>query len=260
MKNQPLAQQLERDGSLFTINGEKRGNVGRFANHSCDWNMVVLPVTCEKNHGVALYTIGFFAIRDIQPMEELVYNYGLQYLNRMDHCLCGSEKCVSKPSKEWQAANPNWRPCPPPVPPKSSLSASAGKKQAASAKGGAAKRLKKTKAKSSNTRQSSPSSPSSTSSSPSAPAPRNTRNSLLRGINPQFQKGVVLKTRKRKKKGEEDQSAPQEKTKKEVEEEEEERGIEQKLSREGEEEPEGGNSPPPPSEGGGFRGDTMNYM
>lgn len=48
------------------------GNIGRYLNHSCDPNTHVVPVRINSVVPVA----AMFALRDVQPGEELVYDYG----------------------------------------------------------------------------------------------------------------------------------------------------------------------------------------
>lgn len=47
------------------------GNIGRYINHSCDPNLVVVPVRINNMIPIA----ALFAVRDIIPGEELCYNY-----------------------------------------------------------------------------------------------------------------------------------------------------------------------------------------
>ena len=73
------------------------GNHSRFVNHSCMPNMVALAVHIE-NRNILLPRIIFFALRDIQPGEELTIDYNcapLKDLKNTDQlvCLCGAEFC-----------------------------------------------------------------------------------------------------------------------------------------------------------------------
>ena len=58
----------------FSIDGSMRGNASRFANHSCNPNMVSIEVWIES-HDLRLPRVAFFALRDILPGEELTYDY-----------------------------------------------------------------------------------------------------------------------------------------------------------------------------------------
>ncbi len=91
---------------LFTLNDEyvidanKRGNVARWINHSCDPNCESEVEEdpkdrCEKDK------VFIHAIRDIKPGEELTYNYGITLdephtpkLKKLWGCRCGSKKCT----------------------------------------------------------------------------------------------------------------------------------------------------------------------
>ena len=60
-------------GELVTyIDPSKRGNIGRFLNHSCEPNCFIVPVRVEN----MVPKLCVFAIRDISPGEELIYDYG----------------------------------------------------------------------------------------------------------------------------------------------------------------------------------------
>lgn len=59
---------------LFTIDAYHYGNVAHFINHSCDPNLIVYGVWIN-NMDTHLPHIALFAIRDIQPGEELTFDY-----------------------------------------------------------------------------------------------------------------------------------------------------------------------------------------
>ncbi len=77
------------------IDGNVGGDFSRFMNHSCEPN-------CEAElvEGKERIRIFIHALRDIEPGEELVYNYGLSLderytptLKKQFACHCGSPKC-----------------------------------------------------------------------------------------------------------------------------------------------------------------------
>lgn len=72
------------------IDGYRVGNEGRFVNHSCEPN-------CEMQKWAVngYYRICMFALRDIEPMEELFYDYNFHNFNveTKQICHCGSNKC-----------------------------------------------------------------------------------------------------------------------------------------------------------------------
>nr|SZF06489.1 Bromo Adjacent Homology (BAH) domain contaning protein [Psoroptes ovis] len=72
------------------IDGYRVGNEGRFVNHSCEPN-------CEMQKWAVngYYRICMFALRDIEPMEELFYDYNFHNFNveTKQICHCGSSKC-----------------------------------------------------------------------------------------------------------------------------------------------------------------------
>lgn len=70
----------------YDLDGNKPGNVARFANHSCEPN-------CEAvNYRGRIW---FVALRDIEPGEELTFDYGYALENALEHpCRCGKSTCV----------------------------------------------------------------------------------------------------------------------------------------------------------------------
>lgn len=80
------------------------GNVGRFINHSCQPNLVMLPV---RVHSV-VPRLALFASRNIDAREELAFDYSGGYRNRTPEqplstqsdatmrkeCRCGAEDCA----------------------------------------------------------------------------------------------------------------------------------------------------------------------
>jgi hypothetical protein len=84
------ADKIERRGnrylyeinSRWTIDGSPRSNVARYGNHSCNPN---------ADTTIAKRRIFIFALRNIKPGEEIVYNYGIDYLKNVigkSHCKC----------------------------------------------------------------------------------------------------------------------------------------------------------------------------
>lgn len=68
------------------LDGDVPWNPARFLNHSCD-------PSCEAEHREG--HIWIVAKRDIQPGEELSFNYGFDFDHYQDYpCQCGSPKCV----------------------------------------------------------------------------------------------------------------------------------------------------------------------
>ena len=73
---------LFRVNSRWTIDGTGRENLSRYINHSCKPNCVAYT----RGRRVLIY-----ARREIQPGEELSYNYGREYFNayiKPRGCLC----------------------------------------------------------------------------------------------------------------------------------------------------------------------------
>lgn len=60
--------------SAFTVDARRYGNATRFINHSCDPNLRVLAVVIDCQD-TRLHGIAFFTARDIQPGEQLTFDY-----------------------------------------------------------------------------------------------------------------------------------------------------------------------------------------
>lgn len=80
---------LHLDGGLV-IDGHRMGGDGRFVNHSCQPNCEMQKWSVNGQFRMAL-----FALRDIEPNEELTYDYNFSLFNAAEgqECKCGSEMC-----------------------------------------------------------------------------------------------------------------------------------------------------------------------
>jgi len=75
----------------FTIDGAARHNIGRYFNHSCNPN----SDTYNVKHRVFVR-----ALRNIKPGEEIVYDYGIDYLRNvigLSNCQCS--RCRKRRNK-----------------------------------------------------------------------------------------------------------------------------------------------------------------
>ena len=61
-----------------------RRNIGRYINHSCDPNLVMLPVRVNNNK----LKLALFAFRDIKTGEELCYSYSGTVANMDNYFWC----------------------------------------------------------------------------------------------------------------------------------------------------------------------------
>ena len=74
--------------SRWTIDGTTRGNLGRYANHSCRPN--------AESHSLG-HKVILRAIKNIKPDDEITYNYGRDYLvNVITRRGCKCDKCREK--------------------------------------------------------------------------------------------------------------------------------------------------------------------
>ncbi|GKV28986.1 hypothetical protein SLEP1_g37970 [Rubroshorea leprosula] len=78
------------------ISAKVIGNVARFMNHGCSPNVLWQAVLRANNRESDIH-IMFFAIKNIPPMTELTYDYGMVPPDKVEQgkkrCLCGSLKC-----------------------------------------------------------------------------------------------------------------------------------------------------------------------
>lgn len=71
------------------------GNIGRYINHSCEPNSVVVPVRVDT----PVPNLGVFASRTISPGEEITFSYGnnenleKDTFSKRKPCLCGAQNC-----------------------------------------------------------------------------------------------------------------------------------------------------------------------
>ncbi len=68
----------------WAIDGSRGGNGTEYINHSCEPNCYVKII-----HGHFL----FFALRDIEPGEEILVDYGESYHSDRKRCSCGAPSC-----------------------------------------------------------------------------------------------------------------------------------------------------------------------
>lgn len=72
---------------ITSYDATRIGNISRFFNHSCSPNMCVVPV---RTHYI-LPNLAFFASRDINPYEELCFQYTQSSRHRP--CYCNTTEC-----------------------------------------------------------------------------------------------------------------------------------------------------------------------
>ncbi|XP_020160631.1 probable inactive histone-lysine N-methyltransferase SUVR1 [Aegilops tauschii subsp. strangulata] len=87
-----------KDEDALCLDGTFYGNVGRFINHRCrDANLAMVPVQVETpdRH---YYHVAFFTSRKVEALEELTWDYGIDFDEELGpvkvfECLCGSKYC-----------------------------------------------------------------------------------------------------------------------------------------------------------------------
>jgi len=94
------AERIEARGNRYlyeinkrwTIDGTPRKNIARYANHSCNPN--------AESYNVKL-RVFLRALRDIKPGEEIVYDYGTDYLkNVIGRSNCKCSRCRRRRAKK----------------------------------------------------------------------------------------------------------------------------------------------------------------
>jgi hypothetical protein len=91
---------------LFTLNEEwildanRNGNVARWINHSCEPNAIAF-VHGHESEDLKKDRVIIEALRNIEPGEEITYDYGFEFdvpyteeLKQIWACRCGSPKCT----------------------------------------------------------------------------------------------------------------------------------------------------------------------
>lgn len=84
-----------RDGETYCIDACRYGNIARFINHMCTPNLQPVRVFMG-HHDLHFPRIAFFANRDIEPQEELGFDYGDKFWiikYKSFTCTCGSSNC-----------------------------------------------------------------------------------------------------------------------------------------------------------------------
>jgi len=87
-KNCVYYMEMSTKPRLF-LDARFKGNVSRFANHSCDPSAVL-----GRWDVAGLVRIGLFARRDLTPGDEVTYDYGFTPFNGVTTpCMCGAATC-----------------------------------------------------------------------------------------------------------------------------------------------------------------------
>lgn len=93
-----------KDEEALCLDATSYGNVARFINHRCrDANMVEIPVEVETpDHHY--YHLAFFTAREVNALEELTWDYGIDFGDtshpvKAFQCRCGSKFCKFKRRK-----------------------------------------------------------------------------------------------------------------------------------------------------------------
>lgn len=70
----------------YDLDGNQPSNIARFINHSCEPNCEAVNI---RGH------IWIISVRDIEPGEELSFDYGYDLEHFLDHpCRCGTKTCI----------------------------------------------------------------------------------------------------------------------------------------------------------------------
>ncbi|KAH8236759.1 hypothetical protein KR026_009972 [Drosophila bipectinata] len=84
----------EKKQQVTIVEPSRRGNIGRYLNHSCDPNCQIGAVRID----CPIPKLGIFAARDIVAQEELCFHYGGEgqsiNINEGKACLCAAANCT----------------------------------------------------------------------------------------------------------------------------------------------------------------------
>merc|ERR1712100_986330 len=76
-------------GNSKYVDATRKGNLGRFINHSCNPNCIP-----EIWHVNGQRCVGIFAKKDIRPGEEVTFDYQFQQMGKKKQkCYCGESNC-----------------------------------------------------------------------------------------------------------------------------------------------------------------------
>ena len=83
---------LQYDEQRYMLDATSKGGVARFFNHSCDPNMDNFQVFIDD---IDIYKpkVAFFTKREVQPMEELTFDYKIESNEKSEKCRCGAANC-----------------------------------------------------------------------------------------------------------------------------------------------------------------------
>ncbi|RZC68849.1 hypothetical protein C5167_032091 [Papaver somniferum] len=100
-----------KDKEALCLDATFYGNVARFINHRCfDANLIEIPVEVESpNH--RYYHVALFTTRDVEALEELTWDYGIDFANSNHpvkgfRCRCGSKSCRDMKRSQKAKLNP----------------------------------------------------------------------------------------------------------------------------------------------------------
>ncbi|CAH2061471.1 unnamed protein product [Thlaspi arvense] len=87
----------------FTVDAAKKGNIGRFINHSCSPNLYAQNVLYD-HEDKRIPHVMLFAMDNIPPLQELTYHYNYMIDQVRDVngnikkkiCYCGSSECTGR--------------------------------------------------------------------------------------------------------------------------------------------------------------------
>ncbi|KAF8090114.1 hypothetical protein N665_0486s0012 [Sinapis alba] len=102
-ETQPAMGEDDDEMSGFTIDAAKKGNIGRFINHSCSPNLYAQNVLYD-HEDTRIPHVMFFAMDNVPPLQELTYHYNYMIDQVRDSngnikkkiCYCGSSDCTGR--------------------------------------------------------------------------------------------------------------------------------------------------------------------
>jgi histone-lysine N-methyltransferase SETDB1 len=94
LETKSLNAPISASDEHYIIDAKRRGNIGRFLNHSCNPNCFLQNVF-SATHDPRFPLLAFFTFRHVEALEELTWNY-LYSDHEVFDCECGSDNCKAR--------------------------------------------------------------------------------------------------------------------------------------------------------------------
>jgi len=93
-KKKQKDKDVDSNEESYVIDAKRRGNVGRFLNHSCDPNCFLQNIFSDT-HDPRFPILAFFTMKPVKALQELTWDYYYEDDDDVFECNCGSINCRS---------------------------------------------------------------------------------------------------------------------------------------------------------------------